>query len=138
MKKGIVMLVIIAFMSTGCAAVLPAIVESGLLGTALGGTIGALVTKHNKWKGGVIGAAIGAITGVTLADISARAMQEAIATKKPVKYAADGGGTYQVDPVGYDAKTHCNKIRERIWEGDKLIKDTEKEICESNKTEAGY
>jgi len=109
------------------------------VGSAVGGVAGALLDKKNPWRGGVIGAALGAIFGATISDISAQASREAAQYRKPVEYrTTDGRGVYRAEPVGYDARTKCHKIRERVWEDGQLIKDQIKEVCEGEKTEYRY
>jgi len=109
------------------------------VGSAVGGVAGAILDKKNPWRGGVIGAALGAIFGATLADISVQASKEAAQTGKPVEYrTTDGRGVYRAEPVEYNAQTKCHKIRERVWEDGKLVKDQIKEVCEGEKTEYTY
>ncbi|MCX7738124.1 MAG: glycine zipper 2TM domain-containing protein [Hydrogenothermaceae bacterium] len=113
--------------------------EGGLMGAVTGATAGAILTSGNKWKGGVIGGVIGAIAGATIAEISKRGAVEAIQTNQPVRYQTeDGRGVYEATPVGYDAKTRCHKVQEKIYENGKLVKDQIKEICESEKIERKY
>jgi outer membrane lipoprotein SlyB len=111
-------------------------------GGAIGGLAGALLDHRNPWRGGVIGAALGAVAGATLTEISAQGSREAAQTGRPVEYTTrtDSGGTavYRADPVDYDARTKCNKIRERVWQEGQLVKDEVREVCESDKTEVGY
>jgi outer membrane lipoprotein SlyB len=109
------------------------------IGAAVGGIAGAILDSKNSWRGAVIGGALGAIAGATIADISAKASKEAIRENKPVEYrTTDGRGVYRADPVQYDPETKCHKVRERVWEDGKLIKDEVKEICESDKIVSGY
>lgn len=113
--------------------------EGGLIGAATGAAAGAILTQNNKWKGGVIGGIIGAIAGATIAEISKRGAVEAVQTNKPVRYQTeDGRGVYEAEPVGYDAKTRCHKVQERIYENGKLVKDQIKEVCEGEKIERKY
>lgn len=113
--------------------------EGGLIGAVTGATAGAILTSGNKWKGGVIGGVIGAIAGATIAEISKRGAMEAIQSNQPVRYQTeDGRGVYEATPMGYDAKTRCHKVQERIYENGKLVKDQIKEICEAEKIERKY
>ncbi|MGB9715823.1 MAG: glycine zipper 2TM domain-containing protein [Thermodesulfovibrionales bacterium] len=108
-------------------------------GAVLGGIAGALIDHKNPWRGGVIGGALGAVAGATITDISMRASREAAATGRPVEYRTeDGRGVYRADPMEYDAHTKCRKVRERVWENDKLVKDQIKEVCEGEKFEKTY
>ena len=38
----------------------------------------------------------------------------------------------------YDPHTKCRKVREKVWEDGRLIKNQVKEVCESVKRERGY
>ncbi len=108
-------------------------------GGLLGGVAGALLDSKNPWRGGIIGAAIGGIAGATLTDISMQASREAAASGQPVEYrTTDGRGVYRADPVSVDEQTRCKKVRERVWEDDRLIKDQVKEVCEGEKFERTY
>ncbi|WP_028951147.1 YMGG-like glycine zipper-containing protein [Sulfurihydrogenibium subterraneum] len=113
--------------------------EGGLIGAVTGATAGAILTSGNKWKGGVIGGVIGAIAGATIAEISKRGAVEAVQSGQPVRYQTeDGRGVYEAKPLGYDAKTRCHKVQEKIYENGKLVKDQIKEVCESEKVEQKY
>ncbi len=111
---------------------------AGALG-AVGGIAGALLDRKNPWRGGVIGAGLGALAGATLSDVSMRASREAVSTGKPVEYrTTDGRGVYRADPVGFNAQTKCHKVHERVWEGGNIVKDQIREVCEGEKTEQRY
>jgi hypothetical protein len=142
MKKVIALGVLTAFMVTGCAETYrpsQSTYEGGLIGAVTGATAGAILSNDNKWKGGVIGGVIGAIAGATIAEISKRGAIEAVQTNKPVRYQTeDGRVVYQAEPAGYDAKTKCHKVHEKIYENGKLVKDQVKEVCESEKIERKY
>ena len=108
-------------------------------GALIGGASGAILDNKNPWRGGVIGAALGAIAGATISDISVRASKEATAAGKPVEYrTSDGRGVYRADPVDYNAQTRCHKVRERAWEDGRLVKDQVREVCEGEKFERRY
>lgn len=108
-------------------------------GALIGGVAGALLDHRNPWRGGVIGGALGAVTGATLTDISMRASQEAVYSRSPVEYRTnDGRGVYRAEPLEYDGRTKCHKVQERVWEDGQLIKDQIREVCEGEKTERRY
>lgn len=108
-------------------------------GGAVGGVAGALLDRKNPWRGGVIGAALGALAGATITDVSMRASRESAAARQPVEYrTTDGRGVYRANPVGYDAHTNCHKVHERAWEDGRLVRDEIKEVCESEKYEPRY
>lgn len=117
--------------------------EGGAAGGLIGGIAGALLDSKNPWRGGVIGAGLGALAGATIADISVRGSREAYQSGKPVEYRTeDGRGRYRAEPVSDyyrpDEQTKCRKVRERTWENDRLVKDTVKEVCEGEKFERRY
>ncbi len=117
--------------------------EGAGIGGAIGGIGGALLDSKNPWRGGLIGAALGAIAGATITDISIRGSQEAARGNRPVVYKTeDGRGIYHAEPVSDyyrpDEQTKCRKVRERVWENDRIVKDTVKEVCEGEKFERKY
>jgi len=137
--KNIISLVITLFLVFALYGCTPHHSRGAAAGAAAGGFAGTLLDRHNPWRGGVIGAAIGAVIGATLADISMRASQEAAAEGRPVRYRTeDGRAVYRADPVDYNARTDCHKVRERVWEDGQLVKDEVREVCESRKREPGY
>jgi hypothetical protein len=108
-------------------------------GALLGGAKGTLLDYKNPWRGGVIGAAIGGVADATLTDISMRASREAAASGRPVEYRTeDERGLYRADLVDYSAQTKCYRVRERVWENDKLVRDQIREVCGSDKQEKTY
>jgi hypothetical protein len=117
--------------------------EGAGVGALLGGIAGALLDRGNPWRGGVIGGALGAVAGATITDISVRGSREAAVSGRPVEYRTeDGRGVFYAEPVTdwyrQDAYTRCRKVRERVWEHSRLIKDTTREVCESVKIERRY
>ena len=109
------------------------------VGGALGAAAGALIDDDNRWRGAAIGAAIGGAFGGTVAEVSYQASREAAREGKTVRYESDDGfKRVEASPESYDAQTKCHKVRERVWEGDQLVKDQVREVCESDKTEARY
>ncbi len=106
------------------------------VGGVLGGIAGAFLDSRNPWRGGVIGGALGALAGATIADVSARANEQAVQTGQPVEYRTDNGqGVYRAEPesrVYYpNARTRCRKVRERVWDHGRLVKDRVREVCTS-------
>ncbi len=138
MKKIIITLVILAAAGAlfGCTQ---AEVQGGGIGAGVGGIAGALLDSRNPWRGGVIGAALGAVAGATLGDISDRASREAVAADRPVYYRTeDGRGEYRAEPAGYDERTRCRRVHEKVWEDGRLIKDRIREVCEGERYERRY
>lgn len=122
--------------ASGCT---PYHTQGAGIGGIFGGTAGALLDRENSWRGFLIGATLGALTGATLADVSLQASREAAAAGKPVEYrTTDGRAVYRADPVEYDVRTRCHKVQERVWEDGKLVKDEIREVCEGEKAESRY
>jgi outer membrane lipoprotein SlyB len=113
--------------------------QGAAAGGAVGGVAGALLDSKNPWRGGVIGAALGAVFGATITDVSMRANQESVQANRPVEYrTTDGRGVYRADPLPVDEQTRCKKVRERVWENDRLVKDQVREVCEGERYERRY
>ena len=113
--------------------------EGAGIGAAVGAAAGALIDDDNPWRGAVIGGVLGAAFGGTIAEISNKAANEAVEEGRPVRYESeDGYRRVEAWPEEYNEQTNCHKVRERVWEDDKLVKDEVREICESNKTENVY
>jgi hypothetical protein len=122
--------------SAGCT---PYQAQGGAAGGAIGGISGAIIDSRNPWRGGVIGAALGALAGATIADISARGAQEAAVSGRPVEYRTeDGRGRYYAEPVEPGGQTRCRKVRERVYEDGRLIRDHIREVCEGERYEPRY
>jgi len=137
MGKAVVLFVVIALLSA--AACTPYHYEGAVGGGAIGGITGAILDHKNPWRGGVIGVALGAIAGATIADISLRGAREASRAERPVEYRTeDGRGRYYAEPLEYDARTRCRKIHERVWEDGRLVKDRVREVCEGERYERRY
>lgn len=138
MKRIVAILIIVSLLTVtiGCQRYH---YEGGAIGGLIGGVAGALLDRKNPWRGGVIGAGLGAIAGATLADISTRGAREAAQSGKPVEYwTEDRRGRYYAEPLDYDEYTKCRKVRERVWEDGRLIKDHVKEVCEGYRYEKRY
>ncbi len=138
MRKIISLLLILSFLTltVGCTQYH---YEGAGIGGVVGGVAGALLDRKNPWRGGIIGAGLGAIAGATIADISARGAREAAQSGRPVEYYTDDRrGRYYAEPLEYDEYTKCRKVRERVWEDGRLIKDHVKEICEGQRYERRY
>ena len=90
----------------------------------MGGIAGALLDYRNPWRGGVIGATLGAVAGATIADISAQGAREAAYVGRPVEYRSeDRRGYYYAEPLEYDSQTHCRRVRERMYEDGQLVRE---------------
>jgi len=137
MKKTVISLALLALLGiTACA---PHQYGGATAGGAIGGVTGAILDSRNPWRGGVIGAVLGAMAGATIADISVRGSREVYVTGRPVEYATeDRRGRYYAEPLEYDTRTRCRKVREKVWEDDRLVRDTVREVCEGEKIERRY
>ncbi|SFN04061.1 glycine zipper 2TM domain-containing protein [Thermodesulforhabdus norvegica] len=79
---------------------------------AVGAGIGALVDENNRWRGAVIGGALGAVTGYGLAEISQRAAREAAYRRDTVTYYNRTTGEWvQSDPVYYGPDYATVRVR---------------------------
>lgn len=140
----ITFLISASFIITACAPVDPypsseRTYQGAAAGAALGSVAGLLIDKDNRWRGAMIGGLLGAALGGTVTEISQRASREAAQEGKPVVYESnDGFQRVEAAPVDYNENTNCHKIRERIWQDGKLVKDEVKEVCESDKSEPVY
>jgi hypothetical protein len=140
MKKIVtILLMLVLFPLAACT---PYHAQGVGVGGAIGGITGAILDHRNPWRGGLIGAGIGAIAGATIADISLRGSQEAIRHGRPVEYTTeDGRGRYYAEPESdyyYDGPTRCRKIREKVWEDGRLVRDSVREVCEGTREERRY
>ncbi|MDA8173697.1 MAG: hypothetical protein M0018_03790 [Nitrospiraceae bacterium] len=137
MKKTAFILVVLMLMSF--AACTEEEARGGTTGGIIGGIAGLFLDSDNPWRGGVVGATIGAIAGATLADISNRGSLQVADTGRPVEYTTDNGrGRYYAEPEGYNPVTKCTKVRERIWDNGRMVKDRVKEVCKSERYEDRY
>jgi glycine zipper 2TM protein len=114
--------------------------QGGTAGGAMGGIAGAILDRKNPWRGGVIGAALGALAGATISEVSVQGARQAASADRPVEYRTeDGRGRYRAEPVGHpNAQTRCKKVREKIYENDRLVRDHVREVCEGEKLERNY
>ena len=127
---------VILMLSLSALSCTPYHAQGAGTGAAVGGVAGAVLDHRNPWRGGVIGALLGAVAGATIADISMKGSQEAYQNNRPVEYQTDDGrGVYRAEPDSdyYEGNGHtrCRKIREKVWEDGRLVKDHVKEVCKS-------
>ena len=138
MKKCLIVLVVMVLLGSLFGCTEPQM-RGGAIGAGVGGVTGALLDSRNPWRGGLIGAGLGAAFGATLGDISDRASREAAYANRPTYYRTeDGRGEYRAEPIGYDERTRCKKVHEKVWEDGRLIKDRVKEVCEGERYERRY
>jgi hypothetical protein len=102
-------------------------------GAILGGTAGMILNSSNPWQGGVVGAAIGAIAGATIADISLRGAREVVYYGRPVEYRTDNQrGYYYAEPVTPEPDGRCRRVREKTYVDGQLVKQRTIVICDGN------
>ncbi len=119
--KSVVLIVAVSLLTVACT---PYQYRGGVAGGAVGGIAGAILDSRNPWRGGVVGATLGAIAGATIADISAQGAREAANVDRPVEYRTDDQRVYYyAEPVGYDSRNHCRRVRERIYEDGRLVRE---------------
>ena len=96
---------------------------------AVGGAIaGALIDKENRWRGAVIGGALGAVIGGTITEIAARASREAAMQNKPVEYRSeDGKERVYAEPVA--KRGNCRIVKTTYYQNGKVVRVEEREVC---------
>jgi len=130
------------FATSGCATDYQT--QGAMTGGAMGGMAGAILDHKNPWRGGVVGAVLGSLAGATISEVAVQGSREAARAGQPVEYRTvrpAPQAVYRAEPVYQDpgsARTKCRKVRERIYEGDRLIKDSIKEVCEGERTDRSY
>ena len=140
-KRLILMFLAVAvFVTSGCTAYQT---QGGVAGGAMGGLAGAVLDRKNPWRGGVVGAVLGSLAGATISEVSVQGAREAAHAGRPVEYrteSAEPQHVYRAEPVQVpsNVQTKCRKVRERVYEGDRLIKDSVREVCEGDKLERTY
>lgn len=126
--RNIILLAATVLALGGC--VTPYQMEGASTGAAIGGISGAILDQRNPWRGGIVGAALGSIAGATISEISVQGARVAAQAGHPVEYRMQGGGGYYyAEPLGYD-EHRCNRVREKIYEDGRLIRDRVSVICD--------
>jgi len=102
-------------------------------GAAIGAGTGALLGQAigRNTEGTLIGLAAGTIIGALVGnavDQQNQAAMDAAAYGKPVIYYDEGRRAVEAVPVG-SSDPNCQRVRKRIWENGKLIKETVEEVC---------
>lgn len=137
-KKLILGLLVLALaVTSGCTTYQA---QGGMAGGAMGGLAGAVLDRKNPWRGGVVGAVLGSLAGATISEVSAQGSREAVRAGRPVEYRTESApqAVYRAEPEPANVQTRCRKVRERIYDGDRLVKDSIKEVCEGDKFERSY
>lgn len=119
--RAVAAIIFSALALTACA---PYQYRGGVTGGALGGLAGAILDHRNPWRGGVVGATLGAVAGATIAEISVQGARQAAIDDRPVAYQTDDGrGYYYAEPVGPGPRPGCRRIRERMYEDGRLVRE---------------
>jgi hypothetical protein len=102
-------------------------------GAAIGAGAGALIGQAigGNTEGTLIGLAAGTILGALVGnavDQDYQAARDAARYGRPVVYYDESGHAVEAIPEEpYDV--NCQRVRKRIWENGKLIKETVEEVC---------
>lgn len=129
-KKALILLAIFgAGFVFSCGQVTTQRTYEGATVGAIGGAIaGVLIDRENKWRGAVIGGALGALIGGTITEIAARASREAAMANKPVEYRSeDGRERVYAEPVA--SRGNCRIVKTTYYQDGKVVKVEEREVC---------
>ena len=104
-------------------------------GAAVGAGMGALIGQAigGNTESTLIGLAAGTILGALVGnavDQDYQAAKDAAQYGKPVIYYDKSGHAVEAIP-GETNDPNCQKVRKRIWEDGKLVKETVEEVCSS-------
>lgn len=102
--------------------------EGATVGAVGGAIAGTLLDKNNRWRGAVIGGALGAVIGGTITEVAARASREAAMANKPVEYRSeDGRQRVYSEPVA--SRGNCRIVKTTYYQDGKVAKVEEREVC---------
>ncbi len=89
-----------------------------------------LSDKANTWRGGAIGAGFSKPLDGRIWEIAARASGEAAREGRPTAYLTlDGFQRVEAYPLEKGSKPNCRRVREQIYQDEKLVQDETKERC---------
>ncbi|MGH7322794.1 MAG: YMGG-like glycine zipper-containing protein [Candidatus Rokuibacteriota bacterium] len=137
MRRMLGSMLVVAFVTTLLAACVvqqppvttPRTYQGAGAGAVLGGGAGALIDKDNRWRGAIIGAALGGLVGGTLTEISSRAARDAVSYNQPVAYQTpDGWQRVEASPQGITPRG-CRQVQERIYQNGQLVREQIREVC---------
>jgi uncharacterized membrane protein len=100
-------------------------------GAGMGALIGQAIGRNTQ--GTLIGLAAGTIIGALVGnaiDQDYQAARDAAYYDKPVIYYDKNGHAVEAIPEGSN-DPNCQKVRKRVWENGKMIKETVEEVCSS-------
>jgi hypothetical protein len=134
MKKYQVAVLVLAlsFLLASCAYYPPGRYNTQV-GAAVGAGTGALLGQaiggntESTLIGLAAGTMIGALVGNAV-DQQDQAARDAAAYGKPVIYYDESGRAVEAIPEG-SSDPNCQKVRKRVWENGKLVKETVEETC---------
>ena len=111
-------------------------------GAVTGAGMGALIGQAigGNTQGTLIGLAAGTILGALVGnavDQDYQAARDAAYYDKPVIYYDKNGHAVEAIPEGSN-DPNCQKVRKRVWENGKMIKETVEEVCSSPPPVAQY
>ncbi|HFD12652.1 MAG TPA: glycine zipper 2TM domain-containing protein [Crenotrichaceae bacterium] len=136
---GLLTIILGSQLFVSCAAQNPRVYEGAMAGGGIGAVAGALLDRHNRWRGAMIGGALGSAFGGATTGIASRAREEAAYSNRQIAYQSnDGWERIQATPIDYNEQTQCHKVSEKRWQGGRLVDDTIHEVCEGDKTEYRY
>jgi len=125
-------MMVLAALSLAACATSDRTYQGAGAGAALGGLAGALLDSGNRWRGGVIGAAIGAAAVGSAVELSSRASREAAVQNQPVVYTTSEGsaanGKIVAEPIG-TYQDGCKEVRTQVFEDGRLVKEEVKRVC---------
>ncbi|MFN3946818.1 MAG: YMGG-like glycine zipper-containing protein [Aquificaceae bacterium] len=102
--------------------------EGATVGALGGAAAGALIDKNNRWRGAIIGGALGAVIGGTITEIAARASREAATANRPVEYRSEDG-TQRVVAEPVASRGNCRIVKTTYYQNGKVAKVEEREVC---------
>ncbi|MEJ2656914.1 MAG: glycine zipper family protein [Desulfobacterales bacterium] len=135
MKLHMVLLTIIfSFLIVSCATYPPGRYNTqagAVTGAGMGALIGQAIggNTHSTLIGLAAGTILGALVGNAI-DQDYQAARDAALYGKPVIYYDRSGHAIEALPEGLNG-SNCQKVRKRVWENGKLIKETVEEVCSS-------
>jgi len=128
----VILTLILSFLMVSCAHYPPDRYNTQV-GAFTGAGMGALIGQAigGNTQGTLIGLAAGTIIGALVGnaiDQDYQAARDAALYGKPVIYYDKNGHAIEAIPEG-TSYSDCQKVRKRVWENGKMIKETVEEVC---------